>query len=118
MKPLHASTEGTKHTPGPWKVDRSFPRQLPFGISQVNEPRQAVLTTQAFCRKTTDEGEANARLICAAPDLLAALEALCAWSDHSSLTGLPDGAPVADSAPCFDDTVKMVHAAIKKARGE
>ena len=60
--------------------------------------------------------KANARLISAAPDLLAALEALCAWSDHPDLTGLPDGAPVADSAPSFHDTVEMVHAAIKKAR--
>ena len=61
--------------------------------------------------------KSNAHLMSAAPDLLAALEALCAWSDHSALTGQPDGAPVADSAPSFDETVNMVHAAIKKARG-
>lgn len=63
------------HTPGPWKILRSFPRRLPFGIAQDRPDPQdcaAVLTGQAFCRKTTDVAEANARLIAAAPDLLAA----------------------------------------------
>ena len=62
--------------------------------------------------------KANAALIAAAPELLAAVEALCAWGDHPALTGLPNGAPVADSAPSFDETVKMVHAAIAKANGQ
>lgn len=45
-----------------------------------------------------------------------ALKALCAWQDHPSLTGLPEGAPVAEWAPSFDKTVKMVHAALKLAQ--
>lgn len=60
----------------------------------------------------------NSALIAAAPELLAALEALCAWYDHPALTGLDDGAPVASWAPSFDETVKMIHAAIAKAKGE
>lgn len=67
--------------------------------------------------RTNEEIDAIASAISALPELLAALRALMAWSDHESLTGLPDDAPVADSAPSFDATVKMIHAALAKAAG-
>lgn len=69
----------TSHTPGPWKIDRYFPSRRPFGISQDlgNKPGKAVTTSGGFARKSTDEAEANARLIAAAPDMLEALEYIC-----------------------------------------
>ena len=63
------------YTPGPWKILRAFPRRLPFGIAQDRQDAMdctPVLTSHAFAKKTTDTAEANARLIAAAPDLLAA----------------------------------------------
>lgn len=101
------STTPLGHTPGPWKIDRSFPRQLPFGISQQNEPHKGVLTSMAFCKKTTDEAAANASLIAAAPDLLAALEWIASQERYTF-------------AECTlaEEIIDRARAAIKKARGE
>lgn len=100
-----------KHTPGPWVVDAD-------GQVWRYELRIADTAPRGADIAPRSERPANARLIAAAPDLLAALQALMMWSDHEALTGLPCGAPVAPEAPSFDATVKMVHAAIAKARGE
>ena len=64
---------------------------------------------------TSFKGVALCPLHGAAPRLLSALKSLAAWHDHPALTGLPDGYPVADWAPSFDETVSMTHAAIAKA---
>ena len=64
----------SKHTPGPWAVDRYCRDITPVGrylrIAEIPGHRE---------NDTPDsqEREANARLIAAAPDLLAALEAAC-----------------------------------------
>lgn len=58
----------TKHTPGPWKVFRTDAGEL-----------DSITTMDGLCVASTvtfygnNQGEANARLIAAAPDLLAAL---------------------------------------------
>ena len=69
----------TQHTPGPWTI--KFFRSI--------EPNHALICAEdwhdfasvvvRFCGDDTDDatGLANARLIAAAPDLLAALEELC-----------------------------------------
>ena len=68
------------HTPGPWKVE--------LGSYDPHTDRYPPVVT-AECRDvctvedTYDDGEANARLIAAAPDLLAVCERLrraIAWS--------------------------------------
>jgi hypothetical protein len=62
----------SKHTPGPWKQ-----RGL---VVMEDSPRQ-MFVADVFVNTPGDEAEANARLIAAAPDLLAAcLQALC-WFD-------------------------------------
>jgi hypothetical protein len=117
------ATPKAAHTPGLWKVDGTV-------VEAKWENGESVMVCQTGgtrwggCSNATEynnrmrkENIANAALISAAPDLLAALKALCAWHDHEALTGLPYGKPVAAWAPSFDDTVKMVHAAIAKARG-
>lgn len=68
----------TKHTPGPWEViksgraptDKMFIRRTWTGGQYVAEIKPSV-------NDDPEEMSANARLIAAAPALLAALEAIC-----------------------------------------
>lgn len=83
-----------KFTAGPWRYDSDLQGiQSPSGGIAVPVLRG-------------DDTEANARLIAAAPDLLAALEALVA--SHGGTIGTSDGHPLAVAALT----------ALKKARGE
>ena len=84
-----------KHTPGPWTTGRAintvdigkFSFICPFGANSADQ---------------VAEIKANARLISAAPDLLAALEAMIAKIDADKL-------PISCS---------LARAAIAKAKGE
>lgn len=60
----------TQHTPGPWVVDRSHPDWVEGTTIWAND----VVIAHAVADQH-HQTEANARLIAAAPDLLAALEA-------------------------------------------
>lgn len=71
-----------RHTPGPWHIHPDHPRAVDasggveicvaqFAIRQGGNDVQMVV-----------EAEANARLIAAAPDLLAALENALRWHDQ------------------------------------
>lgn len=60
----------TEHTKGPWRIDS----QTRFGDFTIAAGEN--VKTCEFIAKT--QSEANARLIAAAPDLLAALRELCA----------------------------------------
>jgi hypothetical protein len=94
-------TQTAQHTPGPWYYD---------GISGTDAHIIHVCEgeiAEAF-RDAVGAGpaEANARLIAAAPDLLAALEEMCeGWPPQN-----PD-------SPYFA-TYNQARAAIAKARGE
>ena len=91
------------HTPGPWIIywrqGKSEMKGGPGSVQAVSGGKIA----RVFAR-TEDEGAqgANARLIAAAPDLLAALEAM--------MFDCPDSYPVYAA-------VKRARAAIAKARG-
>lgn len=61
----------TQHTPGPWRAEWVPKGQRPW-VGRIAEGRWAALA----CGKTDEEAEANARLIAAAPELLAALQAV------------------------------------------
>lgn len=75
----------TKHTPGPWKATRDPRTEYNYTIGC----KKGILafTDSAGCSLTPEEIEANARLIAAAPDLLAALQALTG-NKHVSLGDL------------------------------
>ena len=97
------------HTPGPWIIvgriiDADNGRVTADGRKDVWE-RVAIVDTGP----TPDESEANARLIAAAPDLLAAcIAALPALSAHAD-TG----------CDCPDtEAAKMLRAGIAKAKGD
>lgn len=86
------------HTPGPWEAQgRNVLAKRPFGYV-------------CWCDKQKGQHEANATLIAAAPDLLAALEALLANLDDADATKDENGNDFADILQC--------RAAIAKATKE
>lgn len=97
----------TQHTPGPWNY--SGPCEITGRYSIFhNGPL-------AYCADTTakpGDGEANARLIAAAPDLLAAAQ--CALADFEGI--LPEFDPEREH-PAWE-TLAELRAAITKATGE
>ena len=98
----------SKHTPGPW---RAYGFMITGGdFRQVAECNMPVGTPGREEDATVDEDQANARLIAAAPDLLAACEMLI--SDPSEEWSQTE----------FDRRVgaarDMARAAVKKAKGE
>ena len=73
------STEETKtqHTPGPWAVDPDDRPGMEWNnhIVQQARPNFAICFMTRSGKRDNSEAEANARLIAAAPELLAACEA-------------------------------------------
>lgn len=96
------------HTPGPWKYEK------PFGVNiPVREGEAGGQIIRTWLQAHEGEAEANARLIAAAPDLLAALESLFEnCSMIHSQWGEGGNAREADQA------ITNAKAAIAKARGE
>lgn len=90
LAPLGRVKMTTKHTPGPWAA---FQNRIQ---SAEGEPIADALMVSDF--DTSGEDEANARLIAAAPDLLAALEVVIAHPNNFNF--------------------EVVRAAIAKAKGE
>lgn len=79
------------HTPGPWVVgsERSPHIYGPrHNLSRHANGRQHIAEVSSAQTDSTDpEAQANARLIAAAPDLLAALQMLVAAADTSYAVG-------------------------------
>lgn len=102
---------GVKHTPGTWKIDFSYPRGLPGGISTMNGGRP-VTRFNTFARPTSPEALANARLIAAAPDLLEALQ----YAVNTIEAMRPTFSQVKDEGHAYHDQVlTTARAAIVKA---
>jgi hypothetical protein len=75
----------TQHTPGPWQLDKHARTILSSGWLTY-PAKKAICTVRPYPRtaEANQEGKANARLIAAAPEMLAALK----WaSDY--LSGWP-----------------------------
>jgi hypothetical protein len=84
--------EAMKHTPGPWVVDPAV-RQ---GFT-VYAPKEGFIvgTQDEEGRYGAIESEANARLIAAAPDLLALAERIARLPEHGHYLALIDQASAA-----------------------
>jgi hypothetical protein len=96
----------TKHTPGPWRAEESAHQQEFshwIGTTSLKVmPRQS--TIAAVLNAGSEESAANARLIAAAPELLAGCRALLAiYDEHLGGSGLQG--------------VRDARAAIAKAEG-
>lgn len=94
-----------KHTLGPWDVEATPSSDLHYIRMIWSATAGEVARVRVGPILEQDEALANARLIAAAPELLAALEYV--------MEDEPNGVPRASSA-CR----KVVAAAIAKARGE
>ena len=99
-------TQTRAHTPGPWTSSLDvYARE--DGASQIKGGNYKICVLPLFTAEYQPTADANVRLMCAAPDLLAALEALVSvWE------GPRDRAALA-----FADAVNGARAAIDKARG-
>lgn len=102
------------HTPGPWTARlNSWVRwEILYGGGQL-----AVIAKpdDPASPPPVSETEANARLIAAAPDLLAALKAACGYF-RNVLIDLDTGTPKATTRQTVDGGLKMIEAALAKAR--
>ena len=94
-----------QHTPGPWEYRAAGPRSANWTVVAGDKMR-VCLVPPRFHGPGRSDGCANAALIAAAPDLLAALEAVEAIADWE---GPPDGH--------FLATWAAARAAITKAQG-
>ena len=95
------------HTPGPWKAGQRIAGNG-WGV-WCTENWYGVLDNTA----PGIDAEANARLIAAAPDLLAACEAVLA--DHEERKFIYPGAP--EENPNRVRVMQLLRAAIARARG-
>ena len=62
----------SKHTPGPWKSRASGARSASFSVIAEMDERLVASVPPRFHGPGDSDGQANARLIAAAPDLLEA----------------------------------------------
>ena len=89
------------HTPGPWEVEYSqlHPSSEKCNYTIRNDAFDVVSGHLAIRR------EEDARLIAAAPDLLAHIDELTAESDRLR-EALIEAMPVLESCDCFDDPTR------------
>ncbi len=108
------------HTPGPWTAveheqasgERGWWSVLrgAWDISHNQAAKPGVVADCQYSAMTPEENEANARLIAAAPDLLAALERIAAWD--------PEAAASDKNGLSIIDAIDISRAAIAAAKGE
>ena len=105
----------SEHTPGPWTVENASDRMLWVGALRVPDDERYGLHTiitgidiEDLTPEARAKKEANARLISAAPDLLAACEAVATWWEAHGIEG--------DHRT--DAFCTLARAAIAKARGK
>jgi len=72
-----------KHTSGPWNVHgtNETGTLIASDAAEHENITASIAVAQPRGEEWTKEEEANARLIAAAPELLAALESVCNWAD-------------------------------------
>ena len=106
----------TKHTPGPWTVENASGRMLWIGALRIPDDERYGLHTiitgidiEDLTTEARERKEANAHLIAAAPDLLAALEAISPLLPRSLTT-------TAHGDPSWTEAIRKVEDAIAKAK--
>lgn len=99
----------TNHTPGPWRVSKLGGEPMVYG------PQGAQIVNMRDALVFADENEANARLIAAAPELLAVLQSFVnAWAEQIDKDKEVNGSDAVDFIAGYLDDAR---AAIAKAKG-
>ena len=101
-------TTNATHTPGPWIASDQSRHGCDYRDRHIMDDSGDILATVHAVRTTAAGRDANARLIAAAPDLLAACEA--ALSELEALRGVDEGFPQGETA-------QALRSAIAKAKG-
>jgi hypothetical protein len=98
----HQPSPAATHTPGPWFATDTI-------VAESNRTGSNAICDTAHSRydMSHDEAKANARLIAAAPDLLAALEMVLNSTTHPG--------PLWTVS---NESIAAAHAAIARAKGE
>ena len=106
----------TTHTPGPWHVagDTAFDCSIRIIPSF---PKGPACIAHAMATVPATTAHANARLIAAAPELLAALESCQEIMTRAFLNGLPIGQGTFCEEQDWNTANKAARAAIRKANG-
>jgi hypothetical protein len=104
----------SKHTPGPWKAQlrEGYVRHHAKGQWEVVSAYETEWWI-ADAAPHTGCDEANARLIAAAPELLAALETVLSWAEPVAGDNRDKEAAANEEA-----SIALARAAIAKAEGE
>ena len=102
----------TRHTPGPWRIGDGG--ATVFG-PRTNAPSPRTIANVGRGPLCTNETKANARLIAAAPELLAALDRVLPWLGKL----ISDGGHL--QSVCPNDAIgalQQAEAALARAKGE
>ena len=100
-----APNTASGHTPGPWFAIPQNPRQTFWRVSQQ------VASSPYACDISQGSIKADAHLIAAAPDLLAALEESLTWMEtYQRQTGTAEHGPLGHS-------ITQARAALARAKG-
>lgn len=110
------TTTQTAHTPGPWSAGSAdapeYMGDLPAGSMYIEAAGHDVIAEIDPCGVPLPEHRANARLIAAAPDLLAALRKIATLAEF----GEEDGAM--DLGQLLIDINRLAEAVIARTTGE
>jgi hypothetical protein len=123
-QPNPSTPEATKHTSGPWTYDTADGMSTlhPYaaeGDTAIYANNLGVAVTCSYLRKK-EEQEANARLIAAAPDMLAVLKKLWAGVSYKQRMQLADErlAPMdVTSIPVLYAVLRDIAAVMNNAEG-
>ena len=102
----------TKHTPGPWSVNRKCKRFVDFGPD--GDGLLNICECDMMGEMPRSEAESNATLIAAAPEMLQLLSDIGAWLE----VALRQGQINTSTANRDGDFVSQIRATISKAKGE
>jgi hypothetical protein len=100
-----------QHTPGPWEASWEAPRWVIQHDGEIGK-RAIAVTGGFYC-----DNEANARLIATSPETLSALEAASGYLMNAKID-LETGCTKATAIATIEGGLKLVRAAIAKARGQ
>ena len=116
LRERQAAVTAAKHAPGPWSIDLRWSKPH---YASINAPTHSALASVVWCMdgdQQTPQCEANARLIAAAPDLLALAHKYASECAECGGTGVIRATTSGCSDyPCYD--CADIRAVIAKAEG-